>query len=214
MIPLLVVPILSVIIFGGSKADPQARLAELPLGKLLNVKQALANDIARLLGGTNVEDEDDGKVEVEEDESTMDGSPLPLKGDWFQKKKTRTKPTKVPDRRGDWDYDKGEKKGDLSKVFQTTVTVLAFLAFGGYLLCTILMALRNNQGFFQLFGTTAPTAAPTARVPSAGRRRREAFPVLDTPVVHSLTESLHRLAEGYAKYHFREGGGRHEPRGQ
>uniref|UniRef100_A0A0A9Z8F1 Protein translocase subunit SecA 2 n=2 Tax=Lygus hesperus TaxID=30085 RepID=A0A0A9Z8F1_LYGHE len=208
--PLLLLLILCTVVSGGSTTDPQARLAELPLGKLLNVKQALASDISRLLDGTNVGDEDDVKVEVEEDES-MDGGPMPLKGDWFQQKKTRAKPTKLPDRRGDWDYDKGEKKGDLSKVFQTTVTVLAFLAFGGYLLCVILMAFRNNQGFFQLFPTTAPTAAPTARVPTAGRRRREAFPVLDTPFVLSLTESLHRLAEGYAKYHFSEGRDQHEP---
>lgn len=45
-------------------------------------------------------------------------------------------------------WDKGGKKkgkGDIGSIFQISVTFLAFLAFGGYLLCLILQGVKGEQ---------------------------------------------------------------------
>lgn len=52
--------------------------------------------------------------------------------------------SKKPMRRYDEHDDKdGDTK--ISKIFQLAVTTLSFLAFGGYLLCLIITAIRRNS---------------------------------------------------------------------
>lgn len=41
---------------------------------------------------------------------------------------------------------KGDKKG-IQSIFQISVTTLAFLAFGGYLLCLIVQAIKGKQNY-------------------------------------------------------------------
>uniref|UniRef100_A0A1B6K9S5 Uncharacterized protein n=1 Tax=Graphocephala atropunctata TaxID=36148 RepID=A0A1B6K9S5_9HEMI len=80
----------------------------------------------------------------------------------------------------------GKGKGGLEAIFQGTITTLAFLAFGGYLLCLILHALKEKKAALTMTLLTTPAPAVT-------RRRRDAAPA-------DMYRTLHRLAEGYAKY--------------
>lgn len=41
-----------------------------------------------------------------------------------------------------------EKPGKIQKIFQLSVTALAFLAFGGYLLCMIVQAIKSKGVLF------------------------------------------------------------------
>ncbi|KAK3921094.1 Midasin [Frankliniella fusca] len=99
---------------------------------------------------------------------------------------------------GGWiSWDKGHKKkgkGDIGSIFHISVTFLAFLAFGGYLLCLIMQAIKGNgyYGYGYGYGSAAaqgalrpaqnvmmvmmPTRAVTRRPtrPATGRRRRDA----------------------------------------
>lgn len=48
-------------------------------------------------------------------------------------------------RHGDyWEEKGGDTK--ISKIFQLTITTLSFLAFGGYLLCLVITAIKRNSG--------------------------------------------------------------------
>lgn len=120
-----------------------------------------------------------------------------------------------PIRRGDYE-EHYVKKGDYSKIsniFSMSVTTLAFLAFGGYLLCLIVHAVRAKQMYYN-----NPAAVPTQpqtfvlnagikKRPqpqfsaSYGRRKREAAWIrqVDIPPEELFT-ALQRLCEGYAKW--------------
>lgn len=52
---------------------------------------------------------------------------------------------KKPIRRYEDHYDEKGKDTKISKIFQLAVTALSFLAFGGYLLTLIVMAIRRNS---------------------------------------------------------------------
>ena len=76
---------------------------------------------------------------------------------------------------GPWEPpSKGKsKKGSISSIFQMSITALSFLAFGGYLLCLIVNAIRNGG----LFGNgtnmqmqMAVTPMPAGLVVVGGRR--------------------------------------------
>lgn len=54
------------------------------------------------------------------------------------------KSDKKPTRRYE-DYDEKGKDSKISKIFQLAITTLSFLAFGGYLLTLIIMAIRRNS---------------------------------------------------------------------
>jgi hypothetical protein len=56
------------------------------------------------------------------------------------------KSSKKPTRRYEDHYDEKGKDTKISKIFQLTITTLSFLAFGGYLLTLIIMAIRRNNG--------------------------------------------------------------------
>ncbi|BET01071.1 Hypothetical protein NTJ_13887 [Nesidiocoris tenuis] len=180
--------LISQTVFQKSNGEVRSSLTEMPIEKLLNVKQALTEEKPE-----PNESQTESTADVKTQDETATGA-MPLKGDWFDHlyPKKQRKTSKVPVRRGDWDDEKGHDKGDVSKVFQTTITVLSFLAFGGYLLCMICMAIRNNQGLYQNTTTTTTTT---------GRRKRDTFLLDDSIFLDVTTEGLHRLAEGYAMYH-------------
>lgn len=52
--------------------------------------------------------------------------------------------TRKPTRRYEDHYDDKGKDTKVSKIFQLAITALSFLAFGGYLLTLIIMAIRRN----------------------------------------------------------------------
>jgi hypothetical protein len=70
------------------------------------------------------------------------------------------------------------KKGSISTIFQTSVTALSFLAFGGYLMCLIVQAIRAKNA-----NMTMPITGPAiqlnsskivflGRRPTFGKRRK------------------------------------------
>lgn len=98
-------------------------LSELPLERLLQVR----NDFTR--------------KSIFTDESFQTPQALPL---------VQQKPTNI--NRGSYSYGvqeetKGGKKG-IQSIFQISVTTLAFLAFGGYLLCLIVQAIKGKQNYY------------------------------------------------------------------
>lgn len=101
-------------------------LSELPLERLLQVR----NNFATTPTVTLV------------DETFQTPQALPL-----QAKTTNTN-------RGSYGYgvqedSKGGKKG-IQSIFQISVTTLAFLAFGGYLLCLIVQAIKGKQNYYNM----------------------------------------------------------------
>lgn len=97
-------------------------LSELPLERLLQVRNnfALKRKDFALLG-----------------ENSASPQALPLQ-------------SKTTNNRGGYgvhqDDTKGGKKG-IQSIFQISVTTLAFLAFGGYLLCLIVQAIKGKQNY-------------------------------------------------------------------
>lgn len=122
---------------------------------------------------------------------------------------------KSPIKRGD-EWEGLTNKGDHSKmsnIFSTAVTVLAFLAFGGYLLCLIVQAIRSKQNYNQLIATTiAPTTVilnsgikkrPQTHFASSayGRRKRDVNMGTDMDLPpEQLFTALLDLCEGYTKW--------------
>ncbi|CAG9788048.1 unnamed protein product [Diatraea saccharalis] len=117
------------------------------------------------------------------------------------------------------DYEAMHKKDSpskLSKLFTTSVTTLAFLAFGGYLLCLLVQAVKakdmNNPA------TMVPTVLisagiknkPQSQFASYGRSKRNidrlerSVNQLDPPA-DQMFEVLLQLCEGYAKWSERYG---------
>ncbi|XP_026330945.1 uncharacterized protein LOC113238321 [Hyposmocoma kahamanoa] len=124
-----------------------------------------------------------------------------------------------PIKRGDWE-ESVWKKGSHSKIsniFSMSVTTLAFLAFGGYLLCLIVHAIKQKQMYFPAT-TVQPTTffvsagikkRPQAQFAAYGRRRRENRDVRSLKQIElppeQLFSALMRLCEGYAKWSERYG---------
>lgn len=69
------------------------------------------------------------------------------------------------------------KKGSISSIFQTSVTALAFLAFGGYVMCLIVQAIRaKNNGLAMMNGAALHGNLSRfvflGRRPGYGKRRK------------------------------------------
>lgn len=114
------------------------------------------------------------------------------------------------------DYEGIWKKGSHSKIssiFTMSVSTLAFLAFGGYLLCLIVYAMRSKQ----MINTNVPQPTffvsagikkrPQAQFTSYGRRRRRrgirrpfGYVSAPNPSPEELFSALLKLCEGYAKW--------------
>lgn len=126
-----------------------------------------------------------------------------------------------PVKRGDYEDGlyKKESYGKISNIFSISVTTLAFLAFGGYLLCLIVQAVKAKQSYNTGIPTTQPTTffvsagikkrPQTQFASSYGRRRRDirfrrSLKMLDLPP-EQLFEALLHVCEGYAKWSDRRG---------
>jgi hypothetical protein len=97
-------------------------------------------------------------------------------------------------------HGKGKgKKGSISNIFQTSVTALSFLAFGGYLLCLIVQAIRaKNSGMAMMNGAALHANLSrfvfVGRRPTPGKRRKR-----DTRDEEMNAEGLKRkMPEGAA----------------
>jgi hypothetical protein len=62
------------------------------------------------------------------------------------------------------------KKGSISTIFQTSVTALSFLAFGGYLLCLIVQAIRAKNANMAMPTNAAVMPSNTSKFVFLGRR--------------------------------------------
>ncbi|XP_021193814.3 uncharacterized protein LOC110378753 [Helicoverpa armigera] len=125
-----------------------------------------------------------------------------------------------PVKRGDYEEGlyKKESYSKISNIFSMSVTTLAFLAFGGYLLCLIVQAVKAKQTYNAAIPTTQPTTffvsagikkRPQSQFSAYGRRRRDnrfrrSLKMVDLPP-EQLFEALLQVCEGYAKWSERKG---------
>lgn len=121
---------------------------------------------------------------------------LPLRGDWGRLRGRKTHPY----RRGYTEIEdgwKGKGKGDIQSIFQMTITALAFLAFGGYLICMIISAIKASNQQMMATTMTMTTMAPAF---VAARRHRRATNNRHVNTTETMFNALQTLAEGYEKY--------------
>lgn len=175
-------------------------LSELPLEKLLQVKSTFKEPESEL-----------------KPEEKIGKSPEALA---LQSKRK-------PNDRGGYHYHYEEEnskksgKKSIQSIFQISVTTLAFLAFGGYLLCLLVQAVKGkNMMMMEMTTTMAPTAAffrptrrrrrrPTRRPvklqrptrQTYGRKPREKRDVWPEADPDSMYHVLVHLSEAYARYH-------------
>lgn len=102
-------------------------------------------------------------------------------------------------------YKKGGY-GKISNIFSMSVTTLAFLAFGGYLLCLIVQAVKSKQNTIvttptPTFFVNAGIKRPQATFSSYGRRKihKRELRDIDIPPEELFTALLH-ICEGYTKW--------------
>lgn len=115
----------------------------------------------------------------------------------------------LPVKRTDYEsgvYKKGGSK--LGNLFSMSITTLAFLAFGGYLLCLIVQAVKAKEAM----ATTTPSPAfflsagikkkphLSTHLTSYGRRRRQVESARVELPPEQLFDALLRLCEGYARW--------------
>ncbi|CAB3244321.1 unnamed protein product [Arctia plantaginis] len=168
-------------------------LNELPLNKLLSMKNSLKE-----------------LVTTEYENETKTTTPSYLQRFGAQAMAIQAQP---PIKRGDYEealYKKGESK--ISNIFSMSVTTLAFLAFGGYLLCLIVQAVKAKQNGI-VTTPTQPTffvsaagikKKPQSQFASYGRKRREnrlrrSLKMLDVPPEQLFTALL-QVCESFAKW--------------
>lgn len=103
-------------------------------------------------------------------------------------------------------YKKGGYNTKINNLFSMSVTTLAFLAFGGYLLCLIVQAVKSKQN--TVVTTPTPTIffnsgikRPQTNFNSYGRRKRgkRGLQEIDVPPEELFTALL-KFCEGYAKW--------------
>lgn len=125
-----------------------------------------------------------------------------------------------PIKRGDYEEEihKHDGQTKISNIFSMSVTTLAFLAFGGYLLCLIVQAVKNKQMYSMANPSVGPTTVivsagikkrPQSQFSSYGRRRRDnrenrSLKQIDLPP-EQLFSALLQVCEGYAKWSDRYG---------
>ncbi|KAM3962011.1 uncharacterized protein ACR2FA_003905 [Aphomia sociella] len=162
-------------------------LNELPLEKLLILKSSIHNFIS------------------ENYENITTSTPSYLESFGAQAMAIKAPPIK----RTDYEEKISKKGSKLSKLFSMSVTTLAFLAFGGYLLCLIVQAVKEKNNYMPT------TASPTTFFVSSGIKKRPQFTtygrqkreyrrrhveqLLDIPP-EQLFGALLQFCEGYAKW--------------
>ncbi|XP_076284598.1 uncharacterized protein LOC143211058 isoform X2 [Lasioglossum baleicum] len=113
--------------------DEVRGLSELPMSELIHIRSSLVDE------EDIFEDDDDGEASSRTLSVSLPMA-LPLKR---YAKKHNERPLR---RYGEHYEEKGKGDTKISKIFQLAVTALSFLAFGGYLLTLIIMAIRRNSG--------------------------------------------------------------------
>ncbi|EFN65815.1 hypothetical protein EAG_04640 [Camponotus floridanus] len=109
--------------------DEVRSLSELPMNKLIQIRSSFGSP------ENDITDEDrNAREDVSSRSSLTMPMALPLK-----------RSSKKPMRRYEEHYDEKGKESKISKIFQSAVTALSFLAFGGYLLTLIITAIRRNM---------------------------------------------------------------------
>ncbi|GAB0099545.1 hypothetical protein DMENIID0001_154200 [Sergentomyia squamirostris] len=93
------------------------------------------------------------------------------------------------------------KQSKVQKIFQLSVTALAFLAFGGYLLCMIVQAIKSKGTTYYHPALMPMNAAPQIsgikkKRPSFGRRRRRRRSTFGSDESHMATPSPNDLYQG------------------
>ncbi|KAL3267399.1 hypothetical protein HHI36_011528 [Cryptolaemus montrouzieri] len=178
-------------------------LSELPLERLLELKRSFQIN-------------DDNLTQVEN------------RIDRFNGPEALALQSKNPSRGGyeheHYEYEEYDKKGDKKSVqnfFQLAVTALAFLAFGGYLLCLIVQAIKSKQmdqmtqmanmqmmaSLLRRQATRRPALRPRRTKPTRNtkkrgnkrpRREAEIWPKTDP---ENMYYALVTLSEAYKSYH-------------
>lgn len=159
-------------------------LSELSINKLLNVKNSLF--------------EDDVNVTEKRSDTFSNDTNNPTA---MALKKTNDI------KRGD--YEDSKDKGSIQHIFQTSVTALAFLAFGGYLVCLITQAINGNVNGNQVVVMSSLKKPiryrkpnryklPTIKRPGSQRHKRNASPGINS---EELYDALISLSEGYTQLH-------------
>lgn len=95
-----------------------------------------------------------------------------------------------------------QKPSKVQTVFQLSITALAFLAFGGYLLCMIVQAIKS-KGTTYYHPSMMPMTSATLKKkrPSYGRKRRDTEGnQTGGPTPDELYNALITAAEGYVKF--------------
>lgn len=104
------------------------------------------------------------------------------------------------------DYLQKTKGGKINKFFALSVTTLAFLAFGGYLLCLIVQAIKNKSTYGydpSVSATSQPVMVVQGTIKKKrpqfnyGRKKRDAWDELDSDQMYNV---MIKLAEGYATW--------------
>lgn len=165
-------------------------LSEMPMEKLLKVKSSFADfSEIEITPVTYKERKDDISPESPE--------ALPLSTD------------EEPVRRTDLWTKKG-KDGKINTMFMLSVTTLSFLAFGGYLLCLIVQAIKGKGSSYSYnpsLAGTQPVMVMSGSIKKKkpqinyGRKRRDA----DEEDPEDMYKVLIMLAEGYAAWENRHG---------
>lgn len=159
--------------------DDVQYLNELPLDKLLRLKSSL-------------------QELVMENYDNVTATPA------YSKFGAQALPLNAPIKRADYELKKGGQS-KLGTLFSMSITTLAFLAFGGYLLCLIVQAVKAKEA--QNTATAAPAfflsgikKKPQPQFASYGRRRRATDLTAPDIRPEQLFEALVRFCEGYAKW--------------
>lgn len=172
-------------------------LNELPLDKLVRLRNSLQE-----------------LVTLKHDNTTL---PEPT---YLQRFGAQALPIQAPSiKRTDYSDDVQKKDGHtkISSIFSMSVTTLAFLAFGGYLLCLIVQAVRSKQNISPpavpqptFFVSSGIKKRPKPQFASYGRRKRDnrSTKKSDADInipPEKLFAALLQLCEGYVKWSRRHG---------
>lgn len=138
-------------------------LSELPLNRLLLVKKTFEIE--------QVKRNDENKENVSAPKA------LPLKAKQNINRGSYGPPTYGVQHEDSNSKKSGGKKS-IQSIFQISVTTLAFLAFGGYLLCLIVQAIKGKHNNYNMMDTNQlmayiarPTRRPVRRRPPIRRKR-------------------------------------------
>ncbi|KAI8432176.1 hypothetical protein MSG28_004639 [Choristoneura fumiferana] len=165
-------------------------LNELPLDKLLKLKSSLQE-----------------LVTTGYDNMTIPTTPPMIERFGAQAMAVKAPPIK----RGDYEEEIIHKKeSKISNIFSMSVTTLAFLAFGGYLLCLIVQAVKAKQQYPPntpqptLFLSAGIKKKPQSQFTTYGRRRRDnrekrSLRQIEVPP-EEMFSALLQLCEGFAKW--------------